>query len=269
MNIYLIKNNNNILGIYIDLDIALDYVYGLINSNLIQKSSNIVIYKYKKNSCIILKEYTIDLNYEISQKKNINYHKSIFIKQEDNKYESDSLIESSQITSINTIDEEYRIKNEREFINKQNILGQNKINVVHDINLLKEEVKKKEEKLNQYNYDLELYNKFKDTKNKNSSFIIPILFEQKYNIFNILDNQNKLTYDNFMKTYKPEKINTQYIDLFEEDTLSEKEDTLSEKEDTLSEKFEKITDKSDSIISEVFSNAKDEDLYLATNQLLD
>ena len=63
MNSYLIKNNNNILGIYNNLDLSLDYIYSLINSNLIHKSSNIIIYEYKPNSCIILHEYNIDLNY--------------------------------------------------------------------------------------------------------------------------------------------------------------------------------------------------------------
>jgi hypothetical protein len=255
MNSYLIKNNNNILGIYIDLNLALDYIYGLVNSNLIQKSSNIVIYEYKINSCIILQEYTIDLNYKISTKSTINYYKStetIFIKQSNNKYETDSTIVSSQSNSetlsINTEEEERLKKKEKEFINKQNILGQDRINVVHNINLLKEELKKKKEKLNQYDYDLELYNKFKNSKSNNSSFVIPIMFEQKYDIFYILDNQNKLSYENFIEKYRPEKINTQYNELFEENISSE---TVN------------------SIISEVYSNAVELDLYLATNQSIE
>lgn len=256
MNSYLIKNNNNILGIYINLDVALDYIYGSVNSNLIHKSSNVVIYEYKTNSCIILQEYNIDLNYEISKKSTINYHKlteTIFIKQSDIKYESDSSIASSQLTSKtssvdteNTKEEEQRGKKEREFINEQNILGQNKINIVHDINLLKKEIKINEEKQNKYNCDLELYNKFKDLKSKNVSFVIPFMFKEKYDIFCILDNQNKISYDNFMEKYKPKKIKTQYDKLFEENISSEQ---------------------ANSIISEVFSNADDKDLCLATNQI--
>ena len=250
MTCYLIKNNNNIIGIYNDLELSLDYIYGLLNANLIQKSSNIVIYEYKINSCIILQEYNIDLNYEILDKSIINYHKTlskpIFIKQDDIKYENDS----SNISSIsinNSSEEERRKKEEKDFINKQTILGQDKINVVHNINLLKEELKKKEEKLTQYNYDLELYNKFKDLKNKNSLFVIPFMFEQKYNIFYVLDNNNKLSYDNFMEKYKPNKINTQYDELFEE---NESNNTVN------------------STISEIFSNASDTELYMVTNQIM-
>ena len=271
MNSYLIKNNNNILGIYNDLDLALNYIYSLLNSNLIQKKSKIIIYEYKINSCIILQEYNVDLNHIITNKSVINYSKSnIFIKNE-NKYESDSplntsisnstitntdsnIITTNNITestatisddestsSINTSEEDRRRKNERDFLENQNKLAQEKIEVIHRINLLKEEKKKDEEKLSQYNYDLELYNKFKEVKNQNASFVIPFMFEEKYNIFNMLDNKNKLTFENFMEKYKPSKMNTQYDELFDED-------------------------KSDDSISEIFSNANDEALLNATNQ---
>lgn len=255
MNIYIIKNNNNILGIYNNLDLGLDFIYSLINCNLIQKTSNIVIYEYKINTSIILHEYKIDLNYIISKQLNINYDKitqNNYINLNNNsEYESDSSIISSQTnTEIDeknnnensTEEEEKNKKKEREFINKQNILGQDKINVIHNINLLKEELKKNDEKINQYNYDLELYNKFKDLKNKNFNFIIPNMFENKYNIYCLLDSQNKLSYENFIKIYTPDKINTQYDEIFE--------DSID----------------SNSTISEIFYNAKESDLLFATNK---
>ena len=49
MNSFLIKNNNNIVGVFNDLELSLNYVYSLINSNLIKKTSNVVIYEYKIN----------------------------------------------------------------------------------------------------------------------------------------------------------------------------------------------------------------------------
>ncbi len=67
------------------------------------------------------------------------------------------------------------------------------------------------------------------------------MFEEKYNIFSILDNKNNLTFENFIEKYKPSKMNTQYDELFDED-------------------------KSDDNISEIFSNANDEELLNATNQ---
>ena len=262
MNIYLIKNNDNVFGIYNDLDLALDYIYSLVNSNLIQKSDNIIIYEYKINSSVILKEYYVDLKYNISNKITINYHnknENIFIKPNDilNKYETDSLSESSNkkdtkyTSSIDTEEEERIKKNEREFIQKQNILGQEKINVVHNINLLKEKLKNKEETQNQYNYDLKLYYKFKTFKNNDPTFII----EEKYNVFHLLDHNNKLSFDNFMEKYKPIKISTTYDGMFEENNY-----TISDTVNSI------ISDTVNSTISEVFSNVNDNDLYLATNQ---
>ncbi len=67
------------------------------------------------------------------------------------------------------------------------------------------------------------------------------MFEEKYNMFNILDNKNNLTFENFIKTFKPSKMNTTYDELFDEDKSSDN-------------------------ISEIFSNANDEELLNATNQ---
>ena len=99
MSIYLIKINNNILGVYNDIDLALDYVYGLKNSNLIIKTTNIYIYKYKINSSIILEEYSIDLTYQITTKYTLDYTKkqisSVFIKNDELKYETDSILNTT------------------------------------------------------------------------------------------------------------------------------------------------------------------------------
>ena len=243
MSSFLIKSNNNILGIYDDLNLALDYVYSLINSNLIKKSSNVIIYEYKINSCIIYNEYIIDVNYNIINKSMINYNKIIKNFSDNNNteiYDSESSYVSS---SIDTEEKYIKKKQEREILQEQNKIAQEKINIVHDINMFKEQLKKREELLNQYNYDLELYNKFKDLKNNNPLFTIPNMFEQKYNIFNFLDNNNNLSYENFIETYKPIKFKTEYDPM-----------------------FESLSESNNSNISEIFSNADDNKLFIATNQ---
>jgi hypothetical protein len=258
MNNYLINHNNKILGVYNNLDLSLEFIYSLVNSGLIDKNSVVNILEYKINSCILLNEFTVDLSYNITNKSYINYIKnnSVFIKN-DIQYEPDSptttstesleSLESSESTiltelsiSINTSEEERRKKAEREFIENKNKLAQQKIDITHQINILKEENKKNDEKKIEFDYDLELYNKFKQMKKENDSFIIPFMFENKYNCFKKLDKQNKLSFENYMELYKPEKINTQFNELFDEP-------------------------ENDSI-SEIFSNANDADLYKATNQ---
>jgi len=258
MNNYLINHNNKILGVYNNLDLSLEFIYSLVNSGLIDKNSVVNILEYKINSCILLNEFTVDLSYNITNKSYINYIKnnSVFIKN-DIQYEPDSptttstesleSLESSESTiltelsiSINTSEEERRKKAEREFIENKNKLAQQKIDITHQINILKEQNKKNDEKKIEFDYDLELYNKFKQMKKENDSFIIPFMFENKYNCFKKLDKQNKLSFENYMELYKPEKINTQFNELFDEP-------------------------ENDSI-SEIFSNANDADLYKATNQ---
>lgn len=243
MSSYLIKCNNNILGIYDDLNVALDYVYSLINANLIKKILNVIIYEYKINSCIIYNEYIIDVNYNILNKSMINYNKIIKDFSDNNNteiYDSESSYVSS---SIDTEEKYIKKKQEREILQEQNKIAQEKINIVHDINMFKEQLKKREELLNQYNYDLELYNKFKDLKKNNPLFAIPNMFEQKYNIFNFLDNNNNLSYENFIETYKPIKMKTEYDPM-----------------------FESLSESNNSSISEIFSNADDNKLFIATNQ---
>ena len=127
---------------------------------------------------------------------------------------------------------------------QQNILAQEKIKIVHDINLLKEKQKKDEENKIQYEFDIKLYERFKNEKSKNILFIIPEMFIKKYNIFQNLENENKLSLENFLAIYKPDKITTNYNDLFQESENS----TFSD-------------------ISEIYSDVDNNELLIATNQI--
>ena len=95
-----------------------------------------------------------------------------------------------------------------------NDVGQEKIDLTYHINVLKLEKKKIQEKETEYKYDIELYKKFKQLKETESKFIIPHLFNTKYNIFSKLDETNELSFDNFMILYQPEVISTDYDSMF-------------------------------------------------------
>jgi hypothetical protein len=92
---------------------------------------------------------------------------------------------------------------------------QEKINVTSEINKLKLEKQKLEEQKTKYDYDIILYNKFKNNKINNQDFIIPELFENKFKLFNELENNNNLNFDNFIINYKETQLETSYYDLFE------------------------------------------------------
>jgi hypothetical protein len=223
MNIYVIKINNILSGVYESLDIALDYVYSLKNSNLINKNNNVLIQYFKINSCIILDEYVIDLSYDIKKVSKINYNKlDLFDNYEDDSQTDTtndlSIYQSSSDTiSINSSEEERIKKKNKDIIEIQNKLNQNKIDTIHKLNLLKKEKEKITEENNIYECDLKLYNKFKEELLNNKDFIIPFMFEEKYKIFKNLDIENNISFENFKKKFIPKKMITSYNNLFEND----------------------------------------------------
>ena len=142
MNIYIVKINNNLSGIFETLDIALDYVYSLLNSNLINNKNNVLIQTYKMNSCIILEEYTVDLNYTIEKKNKINYNNEVnfnidFYEEDSESVTTNSSTEEETIISLTSSEKRRQKEKIKEILNNQNILGQQKIDTVHKLNLLK------------------------------------------------------------------------------------------------------------------------------------
>ena len=259
-SILIIKLKNNIIGVYNNINIALDYIYSLINSKIINMSDSVIIEKIKINSCVILEELIVDLKYIITKKKNINYSDFAIISGGSTErsgvdapdlrsanegrssgefkklsesvsldllsasessdtisfYEEDSFV----CTSINEDKENSSEKKEKhkqmikKFVSDQNKLGQEKIFITHELNLLKEKQKILEEEENIYKNDLELFYKFKNLKNNNSRFEIPFMFNQKYLTFIKLEESNSLSLENFKNIYLPEQIKTTYDSLF-------------------------------------------------------
>lgn len=248
MSVFIIKFKTNIIGVYDTLKNATDYVYSLYNSKFINSNDKVYIHEFKINTNIILNEYNLNLKYEITKRINTNYNGPI----DEAEYENDS----STISSLESYDEKISLgstekerikKNNKEYIKKQNIIGQQKIDVVHELNLLKEKQKILEENEKKYDADLELYYKFKNIKLTSTNFDIPFMFEEKYKTFEYLEVENILDYENFIKKYKPTKLKTTYDDLFEiKEPLSD----------------------SESETDEVFSNVDTSQLFIATNQSL-
>jgi len=221
-SILIIKLKNNIIGIYNNINLALDFIYTLVNTKIINLTDNIIIERIKINTCIILEELKVDLRYIIKQKKNINY-----ITIDNLVYEVDSVnstsnnlsIEESSEVNTDDTEEKEKIKEiQKKFISEQNKLGQEKILITHQLNLLKEKQKKNDEEENIFKNDLELFYKFKKFKESDSKFIIPFMFNEKYIIFENLDLNNKLSFENFKNNYKPNQVKTTYDNLFETNT---------------------------------------------------
>jgi hypothetical protein len=229
MSVLVIKNNNNIIGLYDDLNIALDYVYSLYNSKLI--TDYIIIEKYKINSHILLEIYNVDLKYNITKTNKINYLNnnnsfeidSITVSTLDNIDSDKKSVDDNSESDNNSVNSDNYFETKK-IIEQYNILGQEKIDIIHNINLLNEQKNRETEKKNIYDSDLILYEKFKLIKNKNNEFEIPELFKKKYDTFQYLESNNKLDYLNFNDIYKPEIVITSFDNLFTNSHTYEKTD---------------------------------------------
>jgi hypothetical protein len=112
-----------------------------------------------------------------------------------------------------------RIKNEKKkeeekVVEKVNIDMSKKSDVEYNINLLKKEKEKLENKKEVYEVDLELYKKFKKIKEDDEDFEIPDMFEEKYEIFSVLEEMDSVNFESFDKMFDGVKIKTSYDDMF-------------------------------------------------------
>lgn len=252
-DIYIIKSNNNIIGIYSDFNLCINYIFSCIQLKFIQ--NNVIIYVYKNNSSIIIKKIRINDDSLTINKLLYNYNQELqddivspsieinniintqfknkslndIFKIDDNDFvlepvtENDDKIESdneSIYESYNNINDfesdsvsvsSTFIKKQKE---KQKEIAQEKIDITHNINLLKKEKEKLENDMNVYELDLKLYYKFKNSLLENKNFILPELFENKYNIFKQLEEKNQLSFENFVLLYNNESIPTDYDGIF-------------------------------------------------------
>jgi len=128
-------------------------------------------------------------------------------------------------------------KKERENQHKIIEVGQQKLDILSHINKLKLEKQKMIENKTKYEYDLKLYEKFKQIKQNNVDFIIPLMFIDKYELFQKLENSNDLSFESFSDNYSEEQIKTKYEDMFAYESptfkLPKPEDFKSENIDTL------------------------------------
>ena len=129
----------------------------------------------------------------------------------------DIKIKKYNINSINCLNIENKIIPEKNLKNLENKkkelieseeykkLMQMKIDTKHEINELKKQKIKLEEDKESYEYDLKIYNKLKNQKEKIENFEIPEVFILKYNIYKKLEESNELSKTAFKIEWK--KIN--------------------------------------------------------------
>ena len=213
MSYYLIKNKNKnkIIGAYSDYDSAKNYILSCYQNNFQIQGSIISCYK---DTCLFYKEDIVENTF-------INTFKPVV--QEKEVVQVETKVETKVDNNL-FITPEYLEKCET------------KCKLQHDINLLKQKKHRIEQSKCVYENDLKIYYIFKKSTEDSTSFVIPEIFSKKYNIFKLLENNNKLSWENFVSEYKNEDMYNDYFGLsYHDEKIIEPSDNIIEQFDVSSE----------------------------------
>lgn len=229
--VFLLYNSSTVLGVFLNRDLLDETVNSLLLNNLVE-TSNLKIISFKENIISVGKGEPLKINlYPNTFQSNNDLH---FNHENENLMEEFSSDNTSETLSKENSDIEKvkkqilelekddsktekimeKTTEEKERENKK-IDKKQKIN--YNLNLLKKRKEKLEEEKRVYEVDLELFNKFKNIKKENDNFVIPDMFEDKYKVFEILDNEEKLSFINFSQVYEKNTENTKWSKLFSGD----------------------------------------------------
>jgi len=245
---YLVKYNNNIIGCYNDYAQAELFILSCYQNNFMTSIASIV--KCHENSCYFVDNTYIhndnddnddDNDDNDNVKLKLDQAPKLFPSPFDEKYDNPEIklptfVEKYDNPEIKlpTFVEKYdnpeiklpsNLFSSPEFIEKYD----NKYKVQHEINLLKQKKEKLEQSKRVYESDITIYNIFKEKHEKNNEEI-PDIFIKKYNVFKKLENENKLSWENFVKEYKHENMYNDHFNVGYHESLYQEFDISSEKD---------------------------------------
>lgn len=173
---YALFRSNRLIGIFDSKDSVDNMIEGIVQNKFCDRN-NLLIKEFKKNSIV--------------------------------KVDSNKLNNSSEEINNKLEKEEIKLSPEEE--KKRN---KEKSDIEYEITKLKKDKEIIEESKKTYKVDLDLYERFKKIKQDNNSFEIPELFSEKYFIFEMLDNDNNLNWENFYANYKHKNLSSGYSQMF-------------------------------------------------------
>lgn len=225
MSYYLVKYNNNIIGTYDDIKLAKLFINSCYQNKFM--TSKATIMHFTKNSCYFEKE-EVEQTEEEKKTAGEDKKKNIEKKIEDKK---------EQEKKIEVLHNSLEYKE----------ITQSKIDLQHDLNLLKQRKEKIEQSKNVYESDLKLYNIFIESKKSNPDFEVPEIFVKKFTLFEKLVKENRLSWDNFIGEYKHENMYNDYFSVtYHEELYSEpKGQSINDSKNT-NEEFEIESDNASS-----------------------
>ncbi len=270
MYFFLVEYEGKIIGSYKKMYDAESFILSCLQNNFMKGSA--LVHTYRANSCFRLKTKKVSLESYTTKLFDNGFNEETTYSNSSSStnslsYESSSNLESSINTIVTTTDtnadadtktstpikviyEPVKKPVNIDYSNPAVIeMAKQKIDLQHKINLLKKQKEKIEESKNVYENDLKLYKMFKQSKETNNDFVVPELFSKKYIVMQMLELENKLSWENFSKNYQQENY---YGDYFSsnsyEDMFVNKLETSSSSSagtdttDTIEEEFNINTD---------------------------
>jgi hypothetical protein len=230
-NGFVIYLHGKVIGIFNNEVLANGFVDGGVQNNFFEKK-HILIEKYVMNSCFLVKNNDMSTNesktkqilVEIENRKKEIERKKIEDEknsQEEAKRKEIELEKKKELEKRKELEEEIA-KKKKEMENSEEFtkIQQDKIDLNQKINELKYEKKKMVEQEQEYTNNLHLYKKFVIEKEKDSNFNIPELFTLKFSVYNRLDKEDKLTFENYKEEWDKVKPKNNY-DLFKSNNYEE------------------------------------------------
>ena len=209
--IYLIEYNNNIIGVFNQYKLAKLFILSNLQNNLMVNNAKILVYEI--NSCYCINQHIINIknnnnnnNNNTNKNKNNNNNNNNTNKNKNKNNNNNNTISNNNKNNLLDIE---LIPNKlilEELISYDVIpdeLINQKNEIKHQLNLIKYNENKIKELEQIYNVDLELFKKFSINIEKDKTFKIPELFYDKYLIFKKLEQENNLSFTNFIDNYKP------------------------------------------------------------------
>lgn len=237
MTTFLIEYNNKIIGTYQDYESAEIFILSCLQNNLMQNSAKIL--KFRQNSCYYFEHYIITLPSELKQ----SIIPNPIIKQYNTPL---NIMKPNEICNIKTTKQ-----NEEKTVDyddpKIKDIAKSKLELQHNINMLKVHKQRLEESKKIYENDMKLFNMFSENIKNDTKFIIPELFVEKYNIMKKLKAENMLSWENFISEYKHENYYGDYFGVNDYDEYFYKPSV--EKSDNIEEELD-IESASDTETSE-------------------
>lgn len=231
---YVLENDKKYFGCFVNKNILKNNIEFLKDNNLINNYNILELkYNYFGNTKININDvnmkninfsivYFLEIDSELvavfNRKENLNNNIEFLKKLNPNK-EFNTYTAHLDSLKFNLNKEVIKEKLSDETIEKLNIEAEEnskeRAEIRRQLNLLKLQKQRLQDKKRKFEYDLNIYHKFKEELKSNTTFEIPELFKNKFKIFKECEESDNLNFGYYLENCSEEFISNSYEALFE------------------------------------------------------